>query len=120
MCTNVEGSHVARDTKFRGKLYVTQCCGSGRLLSLSGSGSDFSNELGQDPKPCTNFSQQEIFGPKVAFKSYLRGKKLLYHTCIHNVSILAASDPDPVPNVRLRIRNTDVTTALFAERQKQK
>jgi hypothetical protein len=98
-----------------------QCCGSGWLLS--GSGYDFSNWLDLDPDPslykiCTNLSQQEIFYPKGAFKSYLRGKKLtnmyLYlsihntfkHKEVKNVSILAASDPDPypVPNVRNRVR----------------
>jgi hypothetical protein len=78
---------------------------SGRFLSGSGEGSDFSNCLGPDPvadadtdrtpyKNLHKFFQQEIFGPK-------KDK---------NVSILEASDrgtepdPDPVPN--LRIRNT--------------
>jgi hypothetical protein len=44
-------------------------------LSGSRAGSDFLNWLGPDPDPslykmCTKFFQKEIFGPKVAFKSY--------------------------------------------------
>jgi hypothetical protein len=59
--------------RLQARTYFTlqQFCGSGRLLS--GSGSDFSNGLVPVPVPetslykmCTKFSQPEIFGPKGA------------------------------------------------------
>jgi hypothetical protein len=86
-----------------------QCCRSGRLLSGSGSRTNFSNCLGLDPicKCSRNFFQLKIF-----FSIH----KTLQHQKVNNISILVASDPEPrtVPNIRIRskrfwsdrIRNT--------------
>jgi hypothetical protein len=118
-----------QQTKFFGLIYIpisSVADPAGLLLDP-----DQTFQIGTDPDPllykiCTNFSQLEMFGPKLAFKSYLR-KKVYIRTCTIFLSIYntfkdkkslkclsfsslesgTGSGPKlPDPTKKVRIRNT--------------